>query len=231
MAKRFTDTKKWAKEHFADLPTKMKLVWIYLCDNCDHAGVWDVNLRLMSFQIGEKIELNDIKTAFSSKIQFISPTKIFIPDFLAFQYGRLNPDNRVHKSVIDRLQKEGASKALRRALEGAKDKDKDKDKDEGECEGGITAAQLEVAYQEYPRKQGKTPGLKVARREIKTQEDLAHLRLAIKNYATNCERHKTERAFIKLFSSFMSEWRDWLDPETGNARSFASGGISGIANV
>lgn len=127
MAKRFTDTAKWDKASFDGLSIKMKLVWIYLCDKCDHAGVWDVNYRQMSFHIGE--EVTDIEmTAFGDKLVFVSPTKIFIPAFVEFQYGELNPENRVHKSILSKLKNEGVCMGLTSPVEGAKDKDTDKDK-------------------------------------------------------------------------------------------------------
>lgn len=131
MAKRFTDTTKWGKASFDGLSDKMKLVWIYLCDNCDHAGIWDVNWGLMSYHLNApRYELKDSVTReLKDKVAFLSDTKIFLPSFIEFQYGELNPGNRVHLSVINRLKKEGAYKVLTSSMCGAKDKDKEKDKD------------------------------------------------------------------------------------------------------
>jgi hypothetical protein len=39
MAKRLTDSNKWNDSWFTNLPMDIKLVWIYLLDACDHAGV------------------------------------------------------------------------------------------------------------------------------------------------------------------------------------------------
>jgi hypothetical protein len=105
MAKRFTDTEKWKKGNFADLSLKMKLAWVYICDNCDHAGLWEVNLKLMSFQVGEEITLNELLNVFKGKIELVDDSKIFIQSFIGFQYGKLNPDSKVHKSVIEKLEK------------------------------------------------------------------------------------------------------------------------------
>ena len=133
MAKRFTDTNKWAKQSFGDLSLKMKLVWIYLCDNCDHAGIWDTNFKLMAFHLGESVTPDELTVAFGDKIRWLGTTKLFLPSFVEFQYGALNPENRAHLSVIHRLEKEGATKGLKRSLQGRKvtvtDKDKDKDKE------------------------------------------------------------------------------------------------------
>lgn len=129
MAKRFTDTEKWKKQSFGDLSIKLKLVWIYLCDNCDHCGVWDVNLKLLSFHLGESVTLSEIEASFGDKITWLGKAKIFIPAFIEFQYGALNQGNRVHSSVLNRLEKLGACKPRVSPVQGAKDKDKDKAKD------------------------------------------------------------------------------------------------------
>lgn len=103
MAKRFTDTSKWAKESFSKLPLKMKLSWIYLCDNCNHAGVWDVNMSLMSFQIGEKITMEELKKNFGEKIIFFQ-NKLFLPSFFYFQYGQAKDTLRAKISAQEILK-------------------------------------------------------------------------------------------------------------------------------
>lgn len=110
----------------------MKLAWIYLCDNCDHAGVWEVNLRIMNFELGTELTLTDLRDCFGDKIVWISDNKTFLPSFLDFQYGELNPQNRVHRSVIQRLSLLNLwsdNKVHISPLEGANNKDKDIDKD------------------------------------------------------------------------------------------------------
>lgn len=228
MAKRFTDTNKWDKESFSMLPSKMKLVWIFLCDRCDHAGIWDVNLRLLSFFIGEKVHESDLKKYFGDKIQWLSESKVFLPSFVDFQYGNLNPENKVHLSVINRIEKVGATKDLASPLQGAKDKDKEKEKDKdkdkdkeiekdkekekSEKNEKPSLADLETLYQSYPLKKGKSEGLSRLTKEIKTWDQYSDLGRAIDAYKADLARNKTEAKFIKHFSTFVSSWRDWLEP-------------------
>lgn len=134
MSKRFTDTDKWKKNSFSELSPIMKLVWVYLCDNCDHAGIWEANFKLLSFQLGCEVTREEFEQAFGDKIKFISTAKVFIPSFVEFQYGELSQDNRAHLSVIRKLEKEGAYKGHVSPIQGAKDKDKDKEMDK---EGGV----------------------------------------------------------------------------------------------
>ena len=53
--KRFTDTLKWEKEWFLSLEINDKIVWLYLLDKCDEAGLWNVNWGLVSILTGVKV--------------------------------------------------------------------------------------------------------------------------------------------------------------------------------
>ncbi len=133
MANRFTDSRKWDDPWFRKLPCKYKAFFIFLIDKCDHAGIWKIDLESAEFHIGEKFNKNELLTMMNGRIIELKD-KWFIPKFINFQYqvssiAELNPDNRVHKSVIDLLKKEGAYKGLKKPLQGDIDKDKDKDKD------------------------------------------------------------------------------------------------------
>jgi len=215
MAKRFTDTTKWAKTSFGHLDLKMKLVWIYLCDNCDFAGLWDINLKLLSFQVGADVTHDEIMSAFVKKVyQFDS--KLFIKSFVEFQYGSLNPENKVHKSVITKLEKLGALKVLARGLQGAKDKDKDKDKDSSslKSEEKLSLEDFETVYRDYPRKEGKSDGISKLKKEITNHQQLDQVRIAIANYKKR--KLGDDPKFIMHFSTFVGKWKDWLDPTTGS---------------
>lgn len=131
MAKRFTDSEKWKDAWFMDLPSKYKLFWVYLLDDCDHSGVWKVNFKVASFYIGEHLEYSEVKRVLKSRIKILNDDYWHLIKFIKYQYNTeiqgLNPKNRVHFSVIKRLNNFDEFKPLTRGLEGAKDKDKDKD--------------------------------------------------------------------------------------------------------
>jgi len=107
MPKRLTDTEKWSDEWFMNLLPEEKLFFLYILDNCDHAGFWKVNVRLASFQIGVKVEDSALLGIFGNRIVELKD-RWFIPKFIDFQYrGRLNPSDQVHKSVIKLLEANG----------------------------------------------------------------------------------------------------------------------------
>ena len=127
MAKRFMSNcfeKKW----FRELPIKLKIVWFYLLNKCNHAGILDdLDLDLLSFQIGEEYTLKEILEAFGDNLKEIGNGQIFITKFIEFQYNLpLNPKVKVHQSVLKLLSKSGIQ--LDNPLLSVKDKDKDKDK-------------------------------------------------------------------------------------------------------
>jgi hypothetical protein len=137
MAKRFTDTEKWKKPFIRGLQGAYKLLWLYICDDCDHAGIWQVDIEVAAIRIGEKIDSKEAIKSFDEKIIiFDKGNKWFIPSFLEFQYpSGLNPDNRAHNSVIILLEKYNLrisnNKPLISTSEGSMDMDmvKDMDKD------------------------------------------------------------------------------------------------------
>lgn len=142
MAKRFTETDKWKTGFMKSLPAAYRLLWLYINDDCDHAGVWHVDLQIASLRIGEDVTEDGAAKHFGINIKiFDGGEKWFIPSFIDFQYGQLNEKNRVHESVLKIINKYNLleNKPLTSPLQGAKDKDKDKDmdKDEDKNKGGV----------------------------------------------------------------------------------------------
>ena len=105
MAKRMTDTDKWKKRFIRELKPKHKLLWLYILDDCNHAGIWEIDLDVASIRVGEAVGYKDLDVFGNKIIMFDNNEKCFIPDFIDFQYGELNPNSNVHKSVILLLQK------------------------------------------------------------------------------------------------------------------------------
>lgn len=71
-------------------------------------------------------------------------------------------------------------------------------------------------YSKYPRKEGKTRGLKICATQIKSQDDYQNLSKSIDNYSVYCASKVKDPKFIKHFSSFMAEWRDWIEYKSNN---------------
>jgi hypothetical protein len=86
MAKRMTDSDKWADEWFCNLSNEMKLVWLYLLDNCDHAGIYKKNLKLLNYHLNTHLDDEDIIQLLNGRV-YVVGDKWFIKKFINFQYG------------------------------------------------------------------------------------------------------------------------------------------------
>lgn len=106
LLKRFTATEKWDKEWWRDLPPKHKCLWLFLCDRCDAAGVWEQNFGLASFLIGATVKLDDL-SAFGDRIEILESGAVLLTRFIAFQYGTLSASCKPHMKVLDALNKHG----------------------------------------------------------------------------------------------------------------------------
>lgn len=139
MAKRFTDTEKWKKPFIRSLKGPYKLLWLYICDDCDHSGIWQVDIEVAEIRIGEKLDCNKAINFFGDKIiPLDNGSKWFIPSFIEFQYpSGLNENNKAHTGIIKNLEKYKEEidnyKPLNSPLQGdkvmVKDKVKVMDKD------------------------------------------------------------------------------------------------------
>lgn len=145
MAKRFTDSEKFSDPWYRKLSLLHKVIWEYLLAECNHAGIIEkFDIELMSFKIGAEITEDDL-LSFGDRIVFVSDTVLFIPKFVLFQYDILNPQNKVHASVLRELNKwgiEAPCKPLARPYEGSKNKDKDKNKDKEKEKESTNIVQL-----------------------------------------------------------------------------------------
>jgi hypothetical protein len=135
--KRFTDCDKWSKAWFRKLPSKNKLFWYYILDKCDSVGVWDIDLEAASFFIGETIN-SEILKILDKHLYFMKDDKVWIKDFIYFQYGYLEEGKggKPHQSYIRDLKRHGLWELYLKSLkdypyplETLKDKDKEKDKE------------------------------------------------------------------------------------------------------
>jgi len=106
MAKRFSDSEKWNKKFIRSLKPNYKLFWLFLLDECNHAGIWDVDIEVAGVKMGVKITEEAAIKAFGEKVWVIDGgLKWFIPGFIEFQYGQLSEQNRAHAKPIFLLRK------------------------------------------------------------------------------------------------------------------------------
>ncbi len=209
MAKRFTDSRKWDDGWFIELDPAYKLMWIYILDKCDHAGIYKTNPKLEICCLGFHLDLS--ADVFTDRIIALGDDKYFIPKFIDFQYqvsvDSLNESNRVHKSVLDVLTKEGACKGLVRGSQGCKDKDKDKDIINTINNDINIGDSFTKFWDSYPKKVGQAVAFQIFRATVKTDKDLTDLMTALKNYKESAE---VKKGMIMNGGKWIEDWRGWL---------------------
>jgi hypothetical protein len=148
MAKRYHDTNIWEEDWFLNLSPNHMLFWFYICDKCDHAGILRPNKSLFekitTLQVDVDVFLKCVNSFDKIRVGVLDNGRWFLTGFIVFQYGKtLNVNNRVHKSIIEQLEKNQvdyksmcydldpiltSKRGQLDPIDRAKDKDKDKNK-------------------------------------------------------------------------------------------------------
>lgn len=106
MPRRFTVTEKWKDPWFRGLKPSAKLLFLYLCDECDVAGFWEIDWQQAAF--ATKLNTKTLLIAYDAlNGKTESDGKyICVVNFLKHQRNwPLNPENPVHQTILQTLQK------------------------------------------------------------------------------------------------------------------------------
>jgi len=112
--KRHTETAKWRNEWFRELEPAHKLVWLYLLDDCDDAGVFRLDAKRMEFEIGTDCDFAGFLAQAGNRIVPLDePRKYWIVDFITFQFpGGVSESAKRHGALRDSVEKHGLAKRL-----------------------------------------------------------------------------------------------------------------------
>lgn len=236
VATRLTDSNKWDDAWFADLIPDMKLLWLYLVDQCDHAGIWKVNKRMADFKIGKSMDWSLVESAFKGRLFTTNPEYWFIPKFLTFQYGKALKRGDAINSAI-RLLKTSSYldvavdvlgdplNTLLTLSDGSLETPKAKAKAIAKAEAVVDVEEgmgetkerrdkirewFEVLWKNYPedRRSGKAMALKSFRKRVKTHNDALWAADALEKYL---ESKTVKDGFIKNASTFFANLEDYAD--------------------
>lgn len=132
MAKRLTDTEKWNDDWYISLDNDYRIIWQWLLDNCNHAGICKRSIKLLNMMCNTKITEDEMVLSMNGRVIQVD-NNWFIPKFLKFQYTGLQSNKPVIVSVCKELEKYGYDKLIPESFGNdyiiIKDKSKDKDKD------------------------------------------------------------------------------------------------------
>lgn len=122
MANRLTDTTIWKKQKwFKKLPIQYKLAWKYLTDECNHAGIWKIDISELMEDLGvDDFDFDDFldrcnkdfdkqtgKGINRQRVMNFKDGYVWITGFMTFQYGgktqKIGTSNFAVKSAFEIL--------------------------------------------------------------------------------------------------------------------------------
>lgn len=251
MGKRFTDTDKWKRPWFRRLSPEAKVLWFYILDQCDHAGIWVADFGLAEFQIGMPVNEALVLQLLGDKVRKIDTDKFYIPSFFDFQYANAAEGFKAKMSALKILSKLGVDESMIHDKDYGNSSEHFNNSSEQfdnstdtvpvhlpKCTSKSKSIlnnnnkekkfDFETLYQKYPRKIGKSKGLDICRKQIKTLGEYEELSQAIDRYKSYIAEHGTDPKYIKYFSTFMNHWRDWIDFESLGEKKPDSSALRGV---
>lgn len=110
MAKRFTETDIWKNQRwFRKLPANYKLAFFYIKDQCNHAGIWNIDCAdliedtgIPDFELPDFVKLCNTEfdkmtgeRSFKERVRVLDKGYVWVTGFIQFQYkgkeGLVNP--------------------------------------------------------------------------------------------------------------------------------------------
>lgn len=203
--KRFTDTDKWRDPWFRRLSADAKLAYLYLMDNVDNAGVWQVDIELANFQLHKKIDWESARIELGDRVQvFAGKCKWLLTRFIGFQYGDLKDECRPHLQINRLIELHGIKRVCKGYGKGIYTVQDSTGQDSTGLDqggaGGVPAETPEpplplieeppldnvsplAIYSAYPRKVGRNAALKAIVKAIESGESPSALLSATKAFA------------------------------------------------
>ena len=102
MSKRLTDTDKWKDDWYVSLSNDSKVVWQWLIDNCNHAGICKRSIVLLNTMCKVNYTEEQMIKEMDRRVIIIGNIW-FIPKFIKFQYSTLFSSKPAVISVVKEL--------------------------------------------------------------------------------------------------------------------------------
>ena len=116
------DDMLFEQEWFSELPLRLRFLYIYLLTKCTKTGIFEVNLRKMTYDLndGSQVTRDDIFKSFGGRIKPLGDSKGIFPEYIAFNWMREKPldpsRNPLHRGLQQELAKYGLTFAKVNAM-------------------------------------------------------------------------------------------------------------------
>lgn len=103
----FTDATKWDDKWFRKLEPKIKLIYLYVCDKSDHAGVYEFDAELLSLHTKiDDIDEDKWLEILNPKVVRLPNGRWWIKNYINFQYPKgINRRTNYFDPVFKSLEK------------------------------------------------------------------------------------------------------------------------------
>jgi hypothetical protein len=115
---------------------KLRLAFNWIWENCDPAGVWDIDAELFRFELGYKLDLQGLLKS-CPRVELIAGQALFLRDYIAVNYGTLKVGYNPHKPVFRSLAAHGIpeTSSLGQALPNPSPRVEEEDEDKEDFVG------------------------------------------------------------------------------------------------
>jgi hypothetical protein len=209
---KFTESNKWRDPWFRKLKVGEKLLFLFLCDNCDNAGFYELDLEFMAFSIG--VEEEKIKIALTGLERGVvcRDNWVWIKNYLKHQRNLpLNPGNNSHKQILNIINLKlstfpemqvylGAKEGLISPIGISKGKGIGKSREYSEA--------FELIWKQYPKPVGKQEAFNHYKASVLTEDDSKNIYIALSNYNKS---NRVLTGHIQDGSTWFNNWHDWIN--------------------
>lgn len=232
------DSVLFEQEWFMDLDLFHRLLYVYLLTRTTNSGMFDVNCRRMSFDMGRKVTEQDIFCTYGNRIVRVPghESKGIFPSFISFCWKRgkeLDPEkNRVVKGIVYELSRYGltiqkveelasskASTTNPKAVQEELDIEPD-DEVKADClDFDLMFAEF---WKEYPaRRDGKPKNMSKYKRILldskNPKEEHDSIMKGLRGWKSCRKWTKDDRAYVDSMSKFLNN-RLWeVEPDNAGA--------------
>ncbi len=105
--KKFTDSEKWRDPWFRSLSVESKTLWIFLLDEVDNAGIWEIDQSYFKYASGVKKDLENLLSTLGDRVVFLPDKRhLLIPKYCFYQQGGFLTENKpAHRRIFQLLQR------------------------------------------------------------------------------------------------------------------------------
>lgn len=235
---KMVDSVLFEQEWFMDLDLFHRLLYVYLLTRTTNSGMFDVNCRRMSFDMGRKVTEQDIFCTYGNRIVRVPghESKGIFPSFISFCWKRgkeIDPEkNRVVKGIVSELSRYGltiqkvedlASSNVEKTNPKAVQEELAIEPDaEVEANAADFDAMFAEFWSEYPaRRDGKPKNMAKYRRILldskNPKEEHDRIMKGLRGWKSCRKWTKDDQAYVDSMSKFLNN-RLWeVEPDNAGA--------------